>query len=269
MSAADTVQYPSKEEIALSFGDAAEYYHRHARIQKEVAQRLIASLEPWRDIIPPGPVLEVGCGTGFVSGGLIDLYPNRQKIITDLSPEMVQFCKNRYGTGEKLEYRVLDAEQIAREEPHYALTVSGFAAQWFKDPPLTLGRLLDATLPGGLLLASFPGNESFPRWREYCRELGLPFTGNPLPDTEEMVIKMSSESSQVDYYEDTVSQTFDSAADFFRHLKKIGAGTRHKGRMLTPSEIKLLVKHWDEQAGGQITVSYQVIFLAVKKDLVS
>lgn len=256
-------------KIAESFGSSVTDYNEHATVQKEVANRLIASLKPWRDILPPGPILEVGCGTGFVTNGIVDLYPKREKIITDLSEEMVDFCRDRFQSAENISFQQLDAEQLQTEEPKYGMTVCGFAAQWFKDPALTLGKLMEATRPGGLLLASFPGNESFPEWKKCCEDLGLPFTGNDLPDTEEIVIKMSTGPVQVDYYEDTVTESYPSALHFFRHLKNIGAGTHRKGRSLTPSEMKMLIRHWDSQNEEDITVSYHVVFLAVKRDHVS
>lgn len=259
------VQIP-KDIIAQNFGKSVGNYHKHAEVQKEVAQRLIASLKPWRDILPPGPLLEIGCGTGFVTEGLIELYPEREKIITDLSPEMVSFCKNRLDGSQNISFGELDAEKIQTDEPKYSLSVCGFAAQWFKDSALTLGRILEATKPGGLMLASFPGNESFPEWKQCCRELGIPYTGNELPDTEEMVIKMSTGPVQVDYYEDTITQNFRSSVDFFRHLKKIGAGTHRDGSTLNASEMKMLINHWDSKNKGDITVSYHVVFLAVKRD---
>ncbi|NGP76242.1 methyltransferase domain-containing protein [Balneolaceae bacterium YR4-1] len=256
-------------KIAESFGSSVTDYNEHATVQKEVANRLIASLKPWRDILPPGPILEVGCGTGFVTNGIVDLYPKREKVITDLSEEMVDFCRDRFQSAKNISFQQLDAEQLQTEEPKYGMTVCGFAAQWFKDPALTLGKLMEATRPGGLLLASFPGNESFPEWKKCCEDLGLPFTGNDLPDTEEIVIKMSTGPVQVDYYEDTVTESYPSALHFFRHLKNIGAGTHRKGRSLTPSEMKMLIRHWDSQNEEDITVSYHVVFLAVKRDHVS
>lgn len=258
--------HSGNQKVAYNFGRSVDEYHRNAEVQREVAQRLIASLEPWRDIIPPGPILEVGCGTGFVTEGIIELYPKREKIITDLSPEMVACCKERFNSAENISFSELDAEEIDLEKPKYAMSVCGFAAQWFKDPALTLGKIMEATKPGGLLLASFPGSESFPQWKQCCEELGIPFTGNELPDTEEMVIKMSSGPVQVDYYEDTITQKFSSSIEFFRHLKTIGAGTRKKGRALKSAEMKLLIDHWDSKSKGEITVSYHAVFLAVKRD---
>lgn len=255
-----------KQQIATAFGDTVSYYDKHAEVQREVANRLIASLKPWKDILPAGPIIELGCGTGFVTKGLSELYPQREIQVTDLSKQMVNHCRQKFSDKENLNFTIQDAENPPYDAPHYAMTVSGFTAQWFKDPAHTLGQWLHATKPGGLLLASFPGSESFPQWRKMCEELGLPFTCNSLPDVEEMVIKMSLGPAQVDYYEDTVTQTFDSALDFFRRLKNTGAGTQRQGRTLTPKEFSLLVNHWDKSADGDIEISYHVVFLAVKRD---
>jgi malonyl-CoA O-methyltransferase len=256
-----------KQEIASNFGEAAPYYNKNADIQRQVAERLIASLEPWRDILPSGPIIELGCGTGFVTEGLLKLYDDREIHVTDLSERMVNFCKQKFSAQKNLTFYVQDAEVPPQfEEPHYGMTISGFAAQWFKDPAQTLAQWLEATKPGGLLLVSFPGEESFPEWRERCRELGLPFTGNTLPDVEEMVVKMSLGPAQLDYYEDTITQTFDDARNFFRQLKFLGASTQKQGRSLTPKEFSLLINHWNDSSDGKIKVSYHVVFLAVKRD---
>lgn len=255
-----------KRAIGRSFGLSASCYDEHASLRKEVANRLIASLKPWQAIIPAGPIIELGCGTGFVTEGLAELYPERKIEATDLSPGMVSYCRKKFSSVGSLSFVVRDAEDVPRGEPNYALAVSSFTAQWFKDPALTLGRWLEAIKPGGLLLVAFPGNESFPEWRGYCTELGLPFTGNPLPDIEEMVIKMSLGPSQVDYYEDTVTRKYESAFHFFEHIKKIGASTQLEGRPLSTSELSMLIDYWDSSVGGPVEVSYHVVFLAVKRD---
>lgn len=258
-----------KQKIASQFGKAAPFYDQNAEVQREVAQRLIASLQPWKGILPSGPIIELGCGTGFVTEGLAELYEDEEREIqvTDLSKEMVDFCKQKFPENDQLTFRVQDGEEPPEfEEPHYGMTISGFTAQWFKDPAQTLARWLEATKPGGLLLVSFPGEESFPEWRQKCQELGLPFTGNTLPDVEEMVVKMSLGPAQLDYYEDTVTQTFDDARDFFRSIKRLGASTQKQGRSLTPKEFSLLVDHWNSSTKGKIKVSYHVVFLAVKRD---
>jgi len=266
MDKAETGNILHTDSVVTNFGRAAAYYDTHADVQKETAERLIASLRPWTEILPRGPVLELGCGTGFVTRRLMELLPNRELVVTDISPEMVRYCREKLDAGERLTFKTLDAENLEAEPGTYAMTISGFAAQWFDQPALALGRCLEATRPGGLLLASFPGNESFPKWREVCRDLGLPYTGNRLPDTEEMVVKLSGGPVQVDYYEDTITRRFRSSADFFRHLKKIGAATQKEGRHLTSREMRLLIEHWDRKTKGKVEVSYHIVFIAVKRN---
>lgn len=255
-----------KQKVSRAFGQAAPFYDAHAGLQESIAGRLIASLEPWKGIIPSGPIVELGCGTGFLTEKLVDLYPDRVIEATDLSEGMVQYARQKLKGPDPLSFSVLDAEDPPYEEPHYALTVGNFVSHWFKNPAQTLGKWLTATKPGGLLLVSFPGNESFPAWKKHCRELGLPFTANALPDVEEMVVKMSVGPSQVDFYEDTVTQTFDSPRHFFRHLKQTGSSVQRQGRTLSAKEMRLLLDHWEQAAGESITVTYHVVFLVVKRD---
>ncbi|MDZ7693268.1 MAG: methyltransferase domain-containing protein [Balneolaceae bacterium] len=81
-----------------------------------------------------------------------------------MAPEMVEICKKKFGDKDNVLFRTLDAEQLEAAPETYAMSVSGFVAQWFDQPAMTMGKLLEATKPGGLLLGSFPGNESFPEW---------------------------------------------------------------------------------------------------------
>ncbi|MBO6535907.1 MAG: methyltransferase [Balneolaceae bacterium] len=251
--------------IARSFGKSAQNYHQKAEIQRKVANGLVASLRPWKDILPEGPILEVGCGTGFLTGAMINEFPNRAFTITDASSDMVNFAKEQLGETSTRRFEVLNVDTISSTEPKYACIVSNFAAQWFGDTAIGLEKLGEMLLPGGLLLVAFPGNYSFAEWYECCLELGLPFTANPLPDVEEVVVKLSMGPFQIDYYENDLFQTFDHAIDFFKHIKEIGAGKSLTGKSLNAKQLRLLAKHWDEKV-NPVKVKWHVVYLAAKKD---
>ena len=256
--------------IATNFGNSAENYHQEAEIQKKVAEGLMSSLLPWRETLPPGPILEVGCGTGFLTHQLLEHFPDREFVITDASPEMLQFCKRELDKqnllSEKHTFNVLNADEFSENEEKYSMVISNFAPQWFDDTSIVLERLSKAIKPGGLLLCSFPGNHTFDQWYEYCLELGLPYTANPLPDVEEVVVKLSMGPMQIDYYENDLFQEFDTSLNFFRHLKRIGASENLKGNSLSSKQFRLLLNHWDEKAGGRVKVKWHVVYLAAKKD---
>ena len=260
---------PSKS-IAETFSEAAKIYHDKAEIQQKVANGLISSLLPWKASLPEGPILEVGCGTGFLSELLIKEFNDREIVLTDLSEGMLQFCSSRLNQenllSNNVSFQTLNVDEITDETEKYSLIISNFAAQWFSDTSIGLEKLSRQLKPGGMLLCTFPGNHSFNEWYTCCLELGLPFTANPLPDVEEVVIKLSINPLQIDYYENDLYQEFDHSLDFFRHLKEIGVSKSVTGKLLSGKQMRLLTNFWDEKESGQIKVKWHVVYLAAKKE---
>lgn len=256
-----------KEIIRSNFSDSVSHYEKFATLQKQAAKRLAEALKPWKYSIPDGPVFEFGAGTGFFTQHLLEIYPNRERIISDLSGDMVQFCREKFDPSDTVEYRVIDAEKMDWPEKKYALITGNYVAQWFKHPAKTLSRITASIKPGGLMLISFPAHESFSNWRKYCLDLGLPYTGNSLPHLEQVLIELSMGPVQVDYYEDDMMDSFDSVFDFFRHLKQTGTATNLGGKQLSFKQLKLLNDYWLKKDGGKIRVQYHTAFIAVKRDL--
>lgn len=258
-----------QQTVRDRFSKIVEDYEHHAKLQKEVAGRLAAALKPWSFSLPDGVVLELGAGTGLLTRKLCELMPGRKIIVSDRSEKMLGYCKSNLSdeASDNLSFEQLDAEKFEPGANTYSLVIGNFVAQWFRDPALTLGRFVDAIQPGGLLLVSFPGHQSFPEWRQKCTELGIPYTGNNLPNTEEMVIKLSAGPAQVDFYEDSRSVEFPDSLSFFRQLKKIGADATFHDKRLNTRQFKLLLSHWDESVSGPVRVTWHLVFLALKKDL--
>lgn len=256
--------------IEEKFSGKIDFYQRLAEVQHESADRLAKSLEPWRLILPTGPVLELGAGTGFLTNHLVRLLKDRELMITDLSADMLNYCRENLMKTEtedlRIQFKRLDAENFQPPVNHYAMVCGNFVVQWFRDPALTLSRFADALKPGGLLLAAFPGHESFPEWREQCLKLGLPFTGNDLPNTEELVIKLSMCDGQVDFYEDSRTVEYPNAISFFRNLKLTGADTKLHSRQLKADKFRLLLDHWDRSENGPVKVTWHLVFFVFKRD---
>jgi malonyl-CoA O-methyltransferase len=256
-----------KKEIIRNFSQSVDYYTDHAVLQKQTAFRLAKALEPWQYSIPDGPVLEIGAGTGFFTEHLVTMFSSKKMEITDASPEMVNHCKKTFNSRKNLSFNVLDAEEHEWKEEAYSMITGNFVAQWFKDPSVTLSKMAKSLKPGGFMLMSFPGSESYPQWRKYCLELGIPFTANKLPDIEQIVVNLSMGPVKVDFYEDQSTETYNDVYSFFRHLKQTGTSTAFSGKSLKPKQLRLLNDYWLQQNNGSVKVHYHTAFLAVKKDL--
>ncbi len=256
-----------KKDVIDAFSRSPDYYDRYAGLQKETAARMARALEPWQYSLPEGPVLEVGAGTGFFTEHMVKMYPGREMVISDASEKMVQYSREKFSGREKLNFSVIDVEDQEWEPETYALIAGNFVAQWLKNPGEVMSRMTQSLLPGGFMLMSFPGSESFPQWRKYCLDLGIPYTANTLPDIEEMVVKLSMGPVKVDYYEDQSHEEYESVFDFFRHLKMSGTSTSFSGKKLKPKQLKLLNDYWLKKNNGKVTVHYHTAFVAVKRDL--
>lgn len=260
---------PNKQKIADAFGQAAAAYHAQATLQRQGAAQLLSLAAPWLTQLPPGPILEIGCGTGFITQHLVQQLEGRSLEITDISTAMLEFCQAHLQISPSqrslLSFQQLDGELLTATSPRYAMIVSGFAMQWFKQPLETLHRWLNLLQPGGVLLISVPTADSFPEWRRACHALNLPHTAQPLPQAQQLMQPFLAEQFSALWQSEMLPTTFDSAADFFKALKAIGASHSQTQTRLSVPQMKQLIRYWDAQSPGGVTVHYQVLFGIIQR----
>jgi malonyl-CoA O-methyltransferase len=252
--------------IATRFGQAAGRYQHYATLQQDCATRLQQIILNHRDLIPMGTVLEIGCGTGFITKKLLQCLESHSIEVTDLSIEMLQFCQTQLASNTLINpsvtFYVLDAETLSYTNL-YAAIVGGFVVQWFQDIQATIARLISQLHPGGILFLSFPTIHSFPEWRQACQQLDLPFTANPLPDAERLLSTLPANTQILQAETLDLATAHDSVAAFFHGLKAIGAGTAQK--QLSIRQLKRLMQYWTSQTSGKIQVHYQIAFWAIQR----
>lgn len=256
-----------KNKISGGFSRFAASYDRYAEVQELAAGELAARFAELA--LPPGPLLEIGCGTGLLSARLLAAFPEREIYFTDLAVGMVEVCRRRLArqlppTG-RHHWQVMDGEQLPAGPP-YALIVSGLTMQWFADLEQSLHRLLAALAPGGYLLFSVVGNNSFADWRRLCVELAIPCTINPLPALTAVEGMVRGAGRSVSCQRREALHTYPSAREFFRSLQGIGAGTNLSGQPLTAAQLRTLIRAWDELAPGGVTVNYEILYTVARKE---
>jgi len=235
---------------------AARDYDRHARVQRLVAGRLakrIAALA-----LPNRPrILEIGCGTGFLTEALIAEGVAGDWLITDIAPAMVERCRERIGEGEDLRYAVLDGEygDPASEAP-FDLVCSSLVMQWFDEPADALERMLGWLAPEGHCLFATLASGSFAEWRDAHEAEGLAW-GTPrfasLPELAAMAPAARWGQLEIE----RLTQSHDSASDFLHALKAIGANTAAPShRPLPPAELRRVMRRFEAQGAS---VTYEVV----------
>lgn len=235
--------------IAKNFSRAAKSYNRASSLQREAAKRLAALIS--KHILPEGPILEIGCGTGHLSEELFDLFPDRDLEITDLSPEMLAECQKRLGPI--AHYALLNGEEVDKKG-YYALIASSMTFQWFLEFEKSLHRLLEALVEGGYLIFSLPDAKSYPEWISFCRGDSLI---NPLIDTEKL---KALELQQICFVE-----SYPHPLDFFRHIRSLGANSSLTPRQGAPWRLKSLIKEWAKGNNGEFKVTTSVSLVVLQK----
>lgn len=244
-----------RSRIGRAFSYARDY-DGHARVQRIVARKLarrIAALP-----LPAAPrLLEIGCGTGFLTRALIELQLGGQWLVTDISPRMVERCRENAGTAPGRGFAVLDGEcgDPGPAGP-FDLICSSLAMQWFDDQESAVSRMLDWLALGGHCLFTTLADGSFAEWRRAHEEPGLtPGTRPLLPVSafSRMLPQAQAEPCTVDRLIDRHG----NALEFLRALRTIGATTSKAGhKPLATGALRRVMRNFE--AGGAAT-TYEVV----------
>lgn len=229
-----------KSFMKYQFSQNVETYDSVAVIQKKAAEKLFSFFI--KEKIPDGPILEIGAGTGEISKRLVTNFKNVE--ITDISKQMLNHCQRVLPKGPI--FYELDVENF-KEENKYSAIIAGMVLQWLPNIEEVIKKLIGGLKEGGILAFSCLGSRSFKEWREICKNIGAPFTGNEMPNLDGLGER------------EIITQDFPNAIEFFKTLKKLGAGASLNS--LKTTDMLKIVKSWKN-----VKVSYEVIYVITGKD---
>lgn len=248
-----------KEAINKSFSQQALEYDAQANVQVSSAQALADFLEVDIDKVPKGPILELGCGTGIFTTHLLNLFPDRVLTVSDVSQSMLSQCELLLSSArERMLFSLLDAEECAAEQS-IALVAASFSLQWVTDFYATIGRLLKTLKPEGQLIFSIPLAGSFSQWRKQCLDADVPFSANSLPEKSQLIEWCAGNALTLAWVQQPIVCKYDSALDFFKSLKGVGASVNTSGIKLTTTQLRRLIAVWDAECDGNVEVTYDVL----------
>ena len=104
----------NKAQVQKNFGQNAITYDEYAVVQKEMAKELFDKIK--RKGCCFRNILEIGCGTGFLTELLAREYPNAQIIATDIAPEMIAIASNKLADYSNIKYFVADGENLSIDD---------------------------------------------------------------------------------------------------------------------------------------------------------
>jgi malonyl-CoA O-methyltransferase len=205
-------------KIAENFDKAALSYDNEAPVQTQVAEQLIdfATL-----LLPPATALDIGCGTGFVAASLACLWPRAEITAIDKSPAMLLETQRKAPRVHGIE---ADAANLQLDQT-FEVIFSSMLLHWLPDPARAIRQWQSLLKPDGKLFVALLTEGSFQEWRDVC-EAGHVRDGLWTMPAADFGQEITSRAET-----QTLRVIYDSAFDFLKQLKAIGAATpkaRHK-----------------------------------------
>lgn len=265
---ADAVLVARKRLVARTFAAAAETYDQHARVQRAVAAELAERTA--RLPLPAAPrVLEIGCGTGFLTALLLRRFPAARLLATDLAEAMVTHCRRKLGAADRggaaarAAYAVMDGEWPALRPAQHELVLASLAFQWFAELAPALARLVGCLAPGGTLLFATLGADTFREWRAAHAALGLRHGVPSLPSADALLAALPAGGvgapARVD--EAWHELQYPRARDFLTALRAAGAHLPAPGyRPLPSAQLRAVLAALER--GGPVRITYHVLYAA-------
>jgi len=247
-----------KRIIKGNFSRCVESYEEHAAVQKRCAEELISMLRggSYQDI------LEVGCGTGMYTRMLMGEFRGAGITAVDISEDMVNAARENVG-DEGLNFEVADGESIGFKKK-FDLITSNASFQWFEDIDTAFDLFRNNLKPGGTLLFSMYGPETF---QEFKAVLGYFFGARRWLSSSKFLLCREVEAllkknfSACEVTEARFCAEYISIWDFLKNIKK--TGTRGEGLgadiFLGKYSLMELEKKYIENFGG-IKATHHVYF---------
>lgn len=253
-------------QIANRFNKAAKTYDTAAVLQQRVGETLLNRLKEIR--CQPQAILDLGCGTGYLTAFLKKIYPTANLIGLDKSIGMLkeaQFKENKHQLSDM--YWVGGyAENLPFNDHSFELVYSNLMLHWSNDFSRSLNEIRRVLKPGGLLLFSVVGPDTLQELR-HCWKAIDDYTHVHLfldmHDLGDNVLHTSFVDPVMDleYFTLLYSETL----DLLRELKKLGVQnlSKDRRRSLTPKgTLKKLLHAYENfrDPAGKLPATWEIIY---------
>ncbi|GEM_PF-435626 len=182
-----------KYKIRLSFSKAALHYDIFASFQKQAARELVNKLSAISCQPSAMKILDIGCGTGFLTYGLADALPEANIFGCDISHTMIKVatCKLQAATSPfipliegdrgRLRFLTADGGVLPYKDEIFDRVVSNLTYQWIHDIKTAFSEAHRVLKPEGVFIFSVLGPETLKELRHCYIEAKARFNRNGLP----------------------------------------------------------------------------------------
>ena len=236
-------------------------YEELGVVQRTVAGKLSRCLPA----TTPKRILEIGCGSGFLTRILVDMYPEAEIVALDLSKQMIAFAASE-NAGAGVEWQHIDFLDYVSSEP-FDLIVSSSSLHWLPNLTNAFIKIKSLLTEGGTCIFSAMLKDTFIELQQ-CRAAVAP-SSKPrvvLPLIDEFITAIRNAQLSIDFSQKEKEEiTYQHGYEFLKVINRMGvSGTAAQDQILNLSQLIKLAKLYEQYfktPEGRIKVSYDVGYI--------
>lgn len=239
-----------KELIKQRFSKSLETYKSNAIVQKQMAEKLVDLIETqsFKNI------LELGCGTGFVTEIISSKYNYTTYDAIDIVAECQKHIEN---ISNNINFISCDIENFEYQKK-YDLIISNASFQWLDNPVDFIKNIKNHLNPNGIFAFTLFGNDNF-------KELNTIICSTPnyysITEAKEII---------KDYYlihlsEENIIMNFANPKEVLQHIKLTGVNAISQEQW-TKSDLNNFENKYNKICNDKITLTYNPIYVIAKNN---
>jgi len=244
----------NKDLVKLRFEHSFPVYDKHAVVQRVMAEKLcdytFATCGEYYD-----KVLEIGCGTGFLTKHIVNDFKIKKLLINDISPEVVGYIEK---IAPYCNFLIGDMENIVFDTK-FNIVTSNASFQWAEDLQSMIERFYNVLKPDGVLAFTTFGERNFEQITKISNRTlmykNLDKLESMFEDFEVTILK-----------EEIMQLEFRTAVAVLRHIKGIGANAM-AAEFWTKGVLKEFEKKYRAEFSTEkgVSLTYHPIYVVLKK----
>lgn len=261
-----------KAKIKHAFSLAATGYDSVAYLQRGVAEDLLTLIN---HATLTGAVLDLGCGTGFLSQTLVNSRDStlQHLIALDIAPPMLSATRDKLSTAthQDVAFHYLCADAEALPLSHHCLDaiVSNLALQWCVPLSTVLNECKRTLKSGGSLIFSTFGRQTLHELKTAWANIDEHTHVNQFYDAAQLQqLLVQAAFSEIHIETQHYVSYYDSALSLMRELKQLGAHSviaRQQHTMTTRGALTRMMTAYTRAANNtQISATFEVLNVIAK-----
>jgi malonyl-CoA O-methyltransferase len=256
-----------RQEVRTSFDRASATYEAAAVLQARVSDEILARLEPFN--FKPAVVVDLGAGTGRMTGELKKRYRRSLVVAVDLAPGMLHEARRHQQFLRRFERVCADAMRLPLADASVDVIVSSLMLQWCDPPDQAFAEIRRVLKPDGFVAFSTFGPDTLRELRSAWAEAdGAEHAYNhvnqftDMHDVGDAVVRAGLSEPVLDV--ERMQLTYPDAIALMRDLKAIGAHNVTAGRprgLVGRARMQRMQQAYEAfRRDGRLPATYEIVY---------